>query len=337
MFEAEKSCRSFLLHLTLHFNEQALKGFLAKDSDIGIDGTTAGNYFSRGNELRITPSMLEQFLRSQKLYDVLRRREQEIKDGGGDENLYRNKLEEMLGYEPSKMNGDRASDALRYGDIASLLKTLTEDVKKAREKAETGHAGELTQNEKKEHQLNAKDTRLFVTPDGGRTRRSFIENLKYTFAPDIQADFQMTPEEAKAVFQSYGLTNNFRASLPDAFDEYVVTMNSQGVGVANRQLYTKYIKPLLQRATERSLSEEDQLYKDLKKEWATVVDNKSISEEEASEINSIIDLLSATTDDLQKQELLASAAEKIEAAKNSRERPSEVEDKEKTKSIMYKD
>ena len=309
--------------------EQALKGLLAGESADGLGGITAGNLLSKGGELHITPSMLEQFLRSQKLYDILGRREQEIADAGGSDNMYRGKLEEMLGYEPGKMNASRGGDALKYGDMADILRGLTGDIKKAREKAETGHAGELTQNEKKEKQAEAKDTTLFATPDGGRTKRSFITNLTYTFAPDIQADFQMTPEEAKAIFQFYGLTNNFRASLPDAFDEYVATMNSQGVGVANRQLYTKYIKPMLQKAVGGSLSKEDQLYKDLKKEWATVVDNKSISEEEASEINSIIEQLGSTTDDLQKQELLALAAEKIEAAKNSRERPSEVEDEVK--------
>ena len=310
--------------------EQALKGLLAGDSTEGLGNTIAGQYLSRGgDELPITPHTLEQFLRSQKLYDVLRRREKETADVGGSDNLYRSKLEEMLGYEPGKMSSSRGGDALKYGDMASILKALTGDIAAARVKAETGHAGELTQNEKKENQINAKDTTHFATQDGGRARRPFITELTYTFAPDIQADFQMTPEEAKAVFQSYGLTNNFRASLPDAFNEYVATMNSQGVGVANRQLYAKHIKPLLQRATGGSLSKEDQLYKDLKKEWATVVDNKSISEEEASEINSIIEQLGSTTDDLQKQELLASAAEKIEAAKNSRERPSEVEDEVK--------
>ncbi len=320
--------------------EQALKGLLAGDSTEGLGNTVAGQYLSRdGDELHITPSILERFLRSQKLYDVLRRREKETADVGGSDNLYRSKLEEMLGYEPGKMNSSRGGDALKYGDMASILKALTGDIAAAREKKAAGGGEGLTEKEKAAALANLENTNNLLN------QNKFRKDVIKTFGNRVFNDFGIpeaelkdllnndTVEDMNGVHPKIG-NNKFTSTLPEQAAAYEQKVENEGVAAANIDFYNSFLKPYLRKLTNtESATKEEQLVKDLKREWSKVVDNQAISTEEADEIGGIIQQVEQAFANGETEgelgRLIGEAVDKMQAALDSRERPSEVEDEVK--------
>ena len=319
--------------------ENALKGLLAGESADGLGGITAGNLLSKGGELRITPSMLEQFLRSQKLYDVLRRREKEIAAAGGSDNLYRSKLEEMLGYEPGKMNVSRGGDALRYGDIAGLLQGLTKDVAAAREKKAAGGGEGLTEIEKDYALANLESTNNL------RNQNKFRNAVIKTFRNKVFNDFGIPEAELKDLLNNDTVEDmngvhpkignyKFASTLPEQAAAYEQKVEDEGVAAANIDFYNSFLKPYLRKLTNtESATKEEQLVQDLKREWSKAVDNQAISQEEANEISGIIQQVEQAFANGETEgelgRLIGEAVDKMQAALDSRERPTEVEDEVK--------
>ena len=263
--------------------------------------------------------------------------------------MYHNKLEEVLGYEPGKLSAGIAGTAgLKYGDMASVLQMLQKDVAAAREKKAAGGGEGLTEKEKAAALANLENTNNLLS------KHSFRDSVIQTFGTRVLNDFGISEAELKDLIKSdtvEGLdgaahirigNNKFKSTLPEQAAAYEQKVANEGVAAANIDFYNSFLKPYLRKLTgTEAATKEEQLIQDLKREWSKVIDNQTISKEEADEISGIIQQIDQAVANGETEgeigNLVNEAVTKMKAALDSRERPSEVEDEEKTKSIMYKD
>ena len=126
----------------------------------------------------------------------------------------------------------------------------------------------------------------------------------------------------------------FASTLPEQAAAYEQKVEDEGVAAANIDFYNSFLKPYLRKLTNtESATKEEQLVQDLKREWSKAVDNQAISQEEANEISGIIQQVEQAFANGETEgelgRLIGEAVDKMQAALDSRERPTEVEDEVK--------